>query len=185
MTDIVQKENKFLREIAQPVPVEKIATKEIQEVIKKMKDAMHGEDDAVGIAAPQIGVSLRIFIVSGGVFPRGSDPQTGLPLPGDDIVCINPELTKLSRDKQKLDEGCLSVRWWYGFVERSEKATITAYNEKGERFTRGGSKLLAQIFQHEMDHLNGILFIDKASALREEVPNKKRAARKVARGESF
>ena len=73
-----------------------------------------------------------------------------------------------------MDEGCLSVRWWYGGVERAEKTTIHAYDESGARFTRGASGLLAQIFQHETDHLDGVLFTDKAKGLREELPENKR-----------
>ena len=60
------------------------------------------------------------------------------------------------------EEGCLSVRWLYGKVVRSSRVTLHAYSEKGEKIERGASGLLAQIFQHEVDHLNGILFIDKA-----------------------
>jgi peptide deformylase len=73
---------------------------------------------------------------------------------------------------QLMPEGCLSVRWLYGDVERSTQATVTAYDEHGESFVRGASGLLAQIFQHEIDHLDGILFIDKAHNLEEVTPEK-------------
>ena len=69
-----------------------------------------------------------------------------------------------------MPEGCLSVRWLYGEVKRSTNATILAYDEKGEKFTRGAGGLLAQIFQHETDHLDGILFTDKARNLEEMSP---------------
>ncbi|MBI3888666.1 peptide deformylase [Candidatus Nomurabacteria bacterium] len=85
---------------------------------------------------------------------------------------INPKISKLSRDKVWVPEGCLSVRWLYGKTYRSTKATIAAYNENGKKFTRGASGLLAQIFQHETDHLNGILFIDHAIDIKEELPVK-------------
>ena len=68
-----------------------------------------------------------------------------------------------------MEEGCLSVRWLYGKVRRSEKATIRAYDEHGKRFTLGASGLIAQAFQHETDHLEGVLFVDKADHL-EDVP---------------
>ncbi len=90
-----------------------------------------------------------------------------------DLVCINPTLIKLSKQKKKVPEGCLSVRWLYGNVLRAEKATVEAYDEHGKKFTRGGSGLLAQIFQHETDHLNGILFIDTAEDVEEMKPNGK------------
>ena len=64
-----------------------------------------------------------------------------------------------------MEEGCLSVRWLYGKVRRSSKATINAYDEHGKKIVRGASGLLAQIFQHECDHLDGTLFIDKAKEL--------------------
>ena len=69
-----------------------------------------------------------------------------------------------------MPEGCLSVRWLYGNTFRSKKATITAYDGNGKKFTRGASGLLAQIFQHETDHLGGILFIDHAKDIKEELP---------------
>jgi peptide deformylase len=78
-----------------------------------------------------------------------------------DLVYINPVITKLSREKKEVDEGCLSVRWIYGKVKRSVRASVKAINENGEPFERGASGILAQIFQHEIDHLHGILFIEK------------------------
>ena len=86
------------------------------------------------------------------------------------MVFINPKISKLSREKEWLPEGCLSVRWLYGNTLRSKKATVTAYDENGKKFTRGASGLLAQIFQHETDHLKGVLFIDKAKNIKEEPP---------------
>ena len=186
---ILQKENKILRHVAKPVPVKDIASSKIQKTIKDLKNTMHPIYDAVAIAAPQIGASLRIFVVSGKVFARerqidtkehGGDaeetrnndkkkprePVSQKP----DLVCINPEVVKQSREKENMEEGCLSVRWLYGYVKRSKKVTLRAYDENGKRFTRGASGLLAQIFQHETDHLNGMLFIDKATGLREIPP---------------
>ena len=88
------------------------------------------------------------------------------------IIFINPKISKLSREKTWMPEGCLSVRPLYGKTFRSTKATINAYNENGKKITRGASGLLAQIFQHEVDHLNGILFIDHAKDIKAEIPQK-------------
>ena len=66
-----------------------------------------------------------------------------------------------------MEEGCLSVRFLYGKVERAVKASVEAFDENGNKFTKGGSGLIAQIFQHETDHLNGALFIDKAKDVTE------------------
>lgn len=162
MVEIKQKGDPVLNTVAKHVPVEEITSPKIQQVIADMKTAMHSQDDAVAIAAPQIGVSLRIFVVSGRVLtPEGVRPVA------DDLVFINPKIIKLSRRKTAMEEGCLSVRWWYGEVRRAVNATVEAYNERGEVFTRGAGGLLAQIFQHETDHLEGVLFDSKAEDLRE------------------
>ena len=90
----------------------------------------------------------------------------------EDKVFINPTITFKSKDKKKMEEGCLSVRWLYGTVKRSSRVTIEAQNELGEKFIETGTGLMAQIFQHETDHLNGILFIDTAENIREMLPEK-------------
>ena len=172
---IVQKDEIILRKTAKNVELEDITSPKIQKIIKDMKIALESQPDGVAIAAPQIAVPLRIFVVS----KRAEIITKGLEnLPEEeknkliDPVYINPEITKLSRKKTPLDEGCLSVRYLYGKVKRSDKATITAYDETGKKFTQGGSGLLAQIFQHETDHLNGILFTDKAQDVVEVLPEK-------------
>jgi peptide deformylase len=175
MVKIVQTGDKVLREKAKEIPIKDIPGKEIQTILKSMQKALLSQGDGVAIAAPQIGESLRIFIVSG----RAFDIEDGLynedekkPL-AKDLVCINPVITKLSRTKADMDEGCLSVRYLYGKVKRSTKATVTAYDENGHKFTRGASGLIAQIFQHETDHLDGILFIDKAKDVVDLPPKNK------------
>ena len=139
-----------------------------------MKEAAEKEEDAVAIAAPQIGISMRIFLVLGKTFAKTIKDDDGIThheeLLPDDLVFINPEIIKESKKKEETEEGCLSVRWLYGKVKRSSKITIRAYDENGNRITRGASGLLSQIFQHEINHLNGILFIDKAENIREIKP---------------
>jgi len=174
MLKILQKNDALLRMVAKSVPPEEIKTQKIQKIIADMKTAMHREKDAVGIAAPQIGVPLRIFIVSGIIFAppkkEGAEQEEREKSLPPDLVCINGEITKRSKKITTLEEGCLSVRWFYGDVSRAEKVTLRAYDEEGKKFTRGASGLLSQIFQHEVDHLNGILFIDKAKNMREVLP---------------
>lgn len=174
MVDIVQSDNKVLREVAKEVRVEEIKEKHIQKVIKDMKEALLSQDDGVAIAAPQIGVALRIFIVSGRAFDiANGDYEENKSKPiALDTVYINPVITKLSKDKEEMDEGCLSVRYLYGKVKRSKKASIEAFDENGKKFKRGASGLLAQIFQHETDHLDGVLFIDKAKDIVDLPPKK-------------
>lgn len=165
-TSIVQRTAPILREVAKDVLIKDIASKKIQNLIAKMQKALHKEDDGVAIAAPQIGVSLRIFVVGGRILSKKDEA------PKPDMVFINPEIIKVSKKKQKMEEGCLSVRWLYGQVERCEKATVRAYDERGKRFTKGASGILAQAFQHEVDHLDGVLFIDKATDLQDLPPEK-------------
>ncbi|OGJ02611.1 hypothetical protein A3G06_01030 [Candidatus Nomurabacteria bacterium RIFCSPLOWO2_12_FULL_46_14] len=177
MRKILQKEDKVLRRIAKEVPVGKITSLEIKKTLREMSAALASQKDGVAIAAPQIGYSLRIFLVSGKIFnkrsdlgdSKRSDLRDSKKYP--DLIFINPKILKLSRDKDWLPEGCLSVRWLYGQTLRSKKVRIEAYDEKGKKFTRGAAGLLAQIFQHETDHLNGVLFIDHAKEVKEEKPN--------------
>ncbi len=163
---ILQKNERILRKIAHEVPVHEIKTKKIKTILKEMSEALAGQSDGVAIAAPQIGYSLRIFVVTGKIFAKEKDEKV------KDFVFINPKISKLSRDKAWVPEGCLSVRPFYGKTFRSKKATVTAYDENGKKTQRGASGLLAQIFQHETDHLNGILFIDHAKDIKEELPAK-------------
>ncbi len=136
-----------------------------------MKKALYQEDDGVAIAAPQIGESLRIFMVRGSALALARKKKS----PGDkvpsDLTFINPEITKRSKKKKKMEEGCLSVRWLYGEVERHEKVSLTALDENGRALSMGASGLLAQIFQHETDHLDGVLFIDTAENVRDLPPS--------------
>ena len=174
MKKILQKEEKVLREIDKEVPINEIPTLKIQKILKEMSLSLRSQNDGVAIAAPQIGYRLRIFVVSGKIFHEKFINGEGMPNNKEkspkDLVFINPKISKLSREKEWLPEGCLSVRWLYGKTLRSKKATVTAYDENGKKFTRGASGLLAQIFQHETDHLNGILFIDHAEDIKEEKP---------------
>jgi peptide deformylase len=177
-----------LREIAKDVPLKDIKAPKIKKVLKEMSASLASQHDGVAIAAPQIGYSLRIFVVSGKIFAENfaEERKHRLESAADkavnenniigknkeevlkDLVFINPKISKLSREKEWVPEGCLSVRPLYGKTYRSKKALVTAYDENGKKFTRGGSGLLAQIFQHETDHLDGILFIDHAKEVRAE-----------------
>lgn len=160
MSNIVQKDDPVLRGKAKIIPIKEIGLMKINKLIEKMKVAMHSQKDGVAIAAPQIGELLQIFIISGVLLKKADKDYKGNET---DLIFINPKISKLSKEKVSMEEGCLSVRWLYGKVTRSTRATLGAYNEKGEKIIRGASGLLAQIFQHECDHLNGVLFTDKAN----------------------
>jgi peptide deformylase len=169
---IVQEGAAVLREKAKAVLKKDIGTKTLTAVINRMKDALAVEDFGVAIAAPQIGESVRIFVIAGKAFETDEDAEQNVPeeksAKHPDMVFINPVLTRLSKKKKEMSEGCLSVRGMYGTVMRHEKATVEAWDESGKPFTYHGSGLIAHIFQHEVDHLDGILYIDKAVKLEED-----------------
>ena len=158
MKAIVQQGNEVLRKVAHYVRTEEIGSASIQHAIKEMKLALATQKDGVALAAPQIGISLQIFVVSPGIFEKAENHN---------LVYINPQITYESENTKWLDEGCLSCRWKLGQVKRHVEVSIRAYNEKGELFEETASGLLAHIFQHETDHLHGILFVDKARNVRD------------------
>jgi peptide deformylase len=165
MIEIVQDGHPILRTPASVVSPADIGGKKLTEIIIRMKEALRSQSDGVAIAAPQIAVPLRIFVVAGFIFKKKKDTE----IPPDKVF-INPEILSLSKEKAWLEEGCLSVRYLYGEVSRSKKAKVRAYDEHGKRFTIGASGLLAQIFQHETDHLDGKLFTDTARNVHEMTP---------------
>ncbi len=160
MAKLVSQQHPALHQTADLVPVGLITSPKIQKVLKDMRTALHSYNVAgfagVAIAAPQIGVPLRIFLVED-MNPSRKDGEV---VPS--MVAINPEIVKMSKRKKIVGEGCLSVIDTYGAVSRSLQTTIRAYDAEGNIYQRGGSGLLAQIFQHEIDHLDGILFVDRA-----------------------
>lgn len=174
---ILQRGNKILRKVAEKAVDAKAA--ETKALIERMAEAMFKEPDGVGIAAPQIGVALQIFLVAKDLLRPSTSPRktseegdifpalpAGKPRKKAYLTFINPIIKKFSQKKIKDVEGCLSVRGVYGEVTRPEKLTIEYLDESGKKRSRGASGLLARVIQHEVDHLNGVLFIDKAVNLK-------------------
>jgi peptide deformylase len=138
------------------VPVDAI-TPEIQTLIDDMIETMYAAP-GVGLAAPQIGRSLRIFVV---------DISVGR-TPADLIVMINPEFVE--RDGMQLeDEGCLSLPGFTSTVARPSRVVMKGLNREGDEQQIEGTGLLARALQHEMDHLNGKLFIDRLRGISKDV----------------
>ncbi len=145
--DIVTgKDNKILR--SKSKPIDDVADPKIQKLIKDMQETLENSENGIGLAAPQIGRNLQVFVI---------DPEFSK---DGHTVFINPEITKVSRKKVVLDEGCLSVPGKWDELGRPEKATIKAINENGKKFKVRGKGILARLFCHEVDHLKGVLFID-------------------------
>jgi len=172
MTKIIQIGDKRLRQVCDVVLNKDIKTAEIKKIIGNMANALNERDDGVAISAPQIGVTKRIFIVSNKIFDE--DYLAGNPKKKKYSVTtfINPKITKTSKKTETIEEGCLSINGVYGLVKRPKNVTIEAQDETGEKIIRGAGGILARIFQHEIDHLDGILFIDKATKIK-EIKNEK------------
>lgn len=172
MATIVQTGDKVLRETAKEIALMEIETPKIRSLLEKMKKSLSAAKDGVALAAPQVGTPLRIFIVykiytDQKIMEKMTEKEktTGKKQKPEEFgfdAFINPKILKISKKKQTVREGCLSVAGIFGEIERAKKITIEAINEKGAKITRGASGLLAQIVQHEMDHLNGILFTEMA-----------------------
>lgn len=136
-------------------------TAELRELIADMWETMYAAK-GVGLAAPQIGLKKRISVIDISV---GEDETKK-------IVIINPEV--IAREgKQTGEEGCLSIPGFREQVTRANKVKIRAQNEKGEAFEMDGEELLARAFEHEIDHLNGTLFISHLSALKRDIIRRK------------
>jgi len=117
----------------------------IKKLIADMWDTLHAEPGRVGLAAPQIGVSLRVIII-------------GIP-EEDEVTLINPELVKKSGERT-VDEGCLSVPGYFSEVNRAESVTVKGRNQEDREVRLKATGLLAQALEHEIDHLNGSLYVD-------------------------
>lgn len=171
---VVQAGDPILRAKAKPVAKKDIGSKKIAGVISRMKKVLSTERFGVAIAAPQVGEPLRIFVIAGRAFISDEDTKAfeedknKKPKAPPDMVFINPELTRLSKKMKEMSEGCLSVRGKYGTVMRHEKAAVKALDEHGKPFAYQGSGLIGHIFQHECDHLDGVLYTDKAVQLEED-----------------
>lgn len=169
MLPIRQDGDPVLRAVALAVPETSFGSPELMSMLEDMVEVLDAQKDGVALAAPQVGLSVRIFIVR---YDRMEEhPKDAPEPPRPEIgIFINPEIIKSSRRQEAMQEGCLSVRGIYGTTHRHERATVRAQDERGVWFTRGGGGILAQAFQHEIDHLNGMLFIDHAEELYELTP---------------
>lgn len=138
-----------LRERSVELAVEEITTPEFQAYLDKLVRTMFVAD-GVGIASPQVGRNIRAIVVNTGAHPE---------------CYMNPVITKKSETMIESEEGCLSVPDQFGLVTRHKKITVEAINRHGKRVTLELKGFPSIVFQHEIDHLNGIVFIDKATKI--------------------
>jgi len=143
---IVEIGDQVLREKAKQVPS---ITSNVVKLLDNMADTLAAAGNGVGLAAPQIGVSKRVVVI---------DVGEGL------IELINPEILEQHGEETE-SEGCLSIPGVWGDVSRAARVVVKALNRKGEEFKLEGDGLLARALQHEIDHLEGVLFVDRAKNL--------------------
>jgi peptide deformylase len=142
-----------LRQEASPIGA---LTEEVRRLIEDMFDTMYAED-GVGLAAPQVGVSLRVIVVD------TRDPEVA------PFALVNPEIVEASDDTERGEEGCLSIPGLKEMVERSYAVRVEGLSRDGERVVIEAEGFLARVLQHEVDHLDGILFVDRVSPLKRKL----------------
>jgi peptide deformylase len=155
MQSILEKENPLLREIAEPIAESEFKASWLRELAQHMIDIMK-DKGAVGVAAPQIGVSKRI-IVFGTSYAKRRKPDVDIP----DTILINPTLKILSETIESGHEGCLNCGDLMGQVPRATEIEYSGFDIEGNPITKHATGLEARILQHEIDHLDGILFFDR------------------------
>ena len=150
--EIVQDGHPTLRRVAKKVELKELDDPLFQQLIDDMFETMYAAP-GVGLAAPQVNVAKRLFVMD--VHDDEHEPA----------VVINPKIV-LAEDEEEMSEGCLSVVGMVGDIVRFKKVAVTGIGRNGEKVRIEGEGLLAQCMQHEIDHLNGVLYIDKAKNVR-------------------
>ena len=154
MREILQRDNPLLREIAAPIDPTEFESRWLEELIEEMLLIMQ-EKGAVGVAAPQIGIGKRV-IVFGSTYSKRK-PEIEIP----NTVLINPTLKILSDERELGYEGCLNGGGMMGEVPRATEIEYTGFDRNGSQIIKHATGLEARILQHEIDHLDGVLFFDR------------------------
>ncbi len=145
----------LLRQVSQPV--ERVDS-ELNQLVDDMLETMY-EAPGIGLAAVQVGVPRRLLVID--LAKEGEEPAP--------LVFINPKVIRSSDERSTYEEGCLSIPDYYAEVERPATITVTSLDRTGKEVTTEADGLLATCLQHEIDHLDGVLFIDHISRLKREM----------------
>jgi peptide deformylase len=162
--EIVQAGNPVLRQRARPLSIAEIRSREIRKLIESMRACMH-EAPGVGLAAPQAGLALQLAVIEDREEYHKDVPEAQLlererrPVPFH--VIINPAIEKIGEEKAEFFEGCLSLSGYSALVARARAVRVSCLDERGQRKVIEASGWYARILQHEIDHLNGTLYIDR------------------------
>ena len=149
---------KFLRKKTEDFKFSEFEKRALKELVEKMRNTMK-KADGIGLSANQIGIGKKFFIVQIPLQDEG-----GAIIREKFYAIFNPKIIKLSKKTAVMEEGCLSMPGLYGPVERPERIVLEGYNQNGKKIKIEASGLLARVFQHEMDHLEGKLFVDRAKS---------------------
>ena len=172
--DILEVPHPGLRAVAKPVPE---VTDAVRTIVSDMFDTMY-DARGIGLAATQVGIEQRIVVID--LQEPESDEEDAKPVRNPHVF-INPELTAVSDELGSYNEGCLSIPEQYAEVQRPARCTISWLDDKGAEHQGEFDGLMATAIQHEIDHLNGVLFTDHISKLKRDMIMKKLAkARKAA-----
>jgi peptide deformylase len=161
---IVQAGDPVLRRKGRELTKDEIGSPQVQRLIELMRTTMR-KAPGVGLAAPQVGMSIQLAVIEdpeqylGHLFPDQLAATQRSPVPFH--VIINPKLTLLGDSKATFFEGCLSVEGYQAIVDRAVDVRVECLNERGEEITINAHGWYARILQHEIDHLNGTLYIDR------------------------
>ncbi|MDX9892997.1 MAG: peptide deformylase [Patescibacteria group bacterium] len=158
--------DKILRQSNRTIKLEELPTKEFAQLLLDMETTMKAED-GVGLAAPQIGKNIKLTVIN---------------TADGTLALINPKITRKSLKKEEMEEGCLSLPGIFGRVKRSYKIKVTALDKNGRKVKFKASGYFARVIQHEVDHLNGILFIDRTKDIVEGQDKLAELRNKLANG---
>ena len=143
----------MLRTPGQLVDLSTLENTDMQELIDQMITSMH-QAEGIGLAAPQIGRSLRLTVIAGEV--QGHR---------EPLILINPVVEVIGTEQNTGEEGCLSITGVFGQVVRASRIRVKAFDRRGQLFVTTAEDLFARVILHEVDHLNGVLFIDRATSI--------------------
>lgn len=159
---ILKMGNPILREVSKPLLKEEIVSDQSKDLVKKMWEVME-QAGGIGLAAPQIGVLKQLVVIR---LDSDSERYENIE-DSEEFVIFNPKLEVLDETKQGFWEGCLSVPGLRGYVERPRKLKINYLNEKAEEKEVIVEDFLATVFQHELDHLFGFLYVDRLKSVKD------------------
>lgn len=160
---VLQYDDQRLRQVSPGVPEAMFGSPELRSWVERLNDSRK-KYGGVGIAAPQIGIFNRLVVVE---YPAYERVGFGLVKEQPLTAFVNPEIVWFSDEKMKAAEGCLSVLGYEAFIVRPARIGVVAYTVKGQRIEFEADNLLARVIQHEVDHLDGILYPDRVAELRD------------------